>query len=287
MNPASQNEIENSAIMWKQHDSWVPIVSSLVRPILKSNALSRIRARDTSNLYADDPDWLGLLEVELKSCAADELVFLLAEQLRKHRVRTFHGCRPTNIESYYKNGIRVHRRAELAAQVHALVMSDDRLKWMRNQIYERIEKFDSVIDEGATYLVLDDRPLIHDSGHYLIYGSEWIACVLGEGNRQPLLERGIPTLIEVELPLNTNPDQGNEDIAKHMLTAWVRYVAHRPAEPVRVDFSFKLQHGVPASMIVGHSHPAEIRDPWDKRRIYRVNSSLCPMCKHGQIPAPH
>jgi len=70
------------------------------------------------------------------------------------------------------------------------------------KIDERIARFDDADrDTGRLYVALDDRGLIDGGGHYLLYGIEWMPCILGFEAHHALLRWGSPTIIQIEMPI--------------------------------------------------------------------------------------
>jgi hypothetical protein len=59
--------------------------------------------------------------------------------------------------------------------------------------------------------------LLKRAAHYLIYGSEWVSAVLGAAGRRVLLQRGAPTLLEIDLPLRMSSVQTRTELATKML----------------------------------------------------------------------
>ncbi|WP_247558689.1 hypothetical protein [Bradyrhizobium sp. 138] len=91
--------------------------------------------------------------------------------------------------------------AALKKQLHAIVEAHSELQYLRKRLPEAIAQFDDDHEEGLLYVVADDQALVNEANHYLIYGSEWISAVLGHTYRHVLKETGVPTLLEIDLPL--------------------------------------------------------------------------------------
>src|SRR3954454_22335970 len=155
-------------LVWADHRTWVPPLTDFLRSRLKRGTMARLRAADTEDFYADDPEWLKLLDHELRG-ELDEVKKELADALRGSRVRVFHGCRTDDAGVYFREGLKVHRWDELIAQVRALVDADEHRRDRKSVIEQTIAELGNYrnLDEGHSYVVLDERPLIEDSAHYL------------------------------------------------------------------------------------------------------------------------
>jgi hypothetical protein len=166
----------------------------------------------------------------------------------------------------------------MTTKLKAIVDGSEDLAWMRDQIDAAIAEIDNTLDVGSVYVVADDTALLKYAGHYLIYGSEWISAVLGEAGRKVLLQRGAPTLLRIDLPLDATDIYTRTALATRMLREWTRLACNRPDWSALIDFSFCLRADVPPAWIVSHSHPAELRDPLNRERIYRADVVTCAYC---------
>jgi hypothetical protein len=202
----------------------------------------------------------------------------LADALEHSVLRTFHGCRTDDARSYFELGIRIHNRDAMTTQLRSLVETHEELFWLRTRLDDAIARIDNTIDNGRLYVVADDTSLLDYAAHYLIYGSEWIAAVLGGGYRHVLLKTGTPTLLEIDLPLRVSSTGIRKELANKMLAEWTRHACNRPDWHAPIDFTFGLHADIPPAWIVGHTHPAELRDPLKQRQLYRSPRTTCAYC---------
>jgi hypothetical protein len=166
----------------------------------------------------------------------------------------------------------------MTAQLKAIVAGSDELAWMRDRVDTAIAEIENELDSGRVYVVADDAVLLKHAAHYLIYGSEWISAILGAAGRRVLLQRGVPTVLEIDLPLRMSSMQTRTELATKMLREWTRLACNRPDWSSPIDFSFRLRTDIPAAWIVRHSHPAELRDPLEQGRIYHSRVLTCAHC---------
>jgi len=263
--------------IWKLADTWTPQLTAWLKPRFRSDGMRRLKPGRFRDLCWDDSVWSDLLGRCLVA-DFDYHAAALANALDHAVMRTFHGCRTDDAGSYFQDGLRVHDRTVMTAQVRAIVDGSQELAWMRDRVDAAIAEIENELDPGRLYVVADDAVLLKHAAHYMIYGSEWISAVLGAAGRRVLLDRGVPTLLEIDLPLGMSSMQTRTELATKMLREWTRQACNRPDWSAPIDFSFCLRTDIPPAWIVGHSHPAELRDPLEQGRIYRSRVVTCAHC---------
>ncbi len=209
------------SVIWGDFYTWDPIIQFALGSEVAEAVIVAIRAADTSNYPRDGSDWINLLgKILVRS--PEELQIMLADELSSKALRTYHGCRPDDLNTYLTQGIRIHRHGEMEERVRELVRSDPRLAGV--DIEKRISEIPREYDQGKIFLTFDGKMLVEQAGHYLIYGSEWISVVLGAENRYLLLERGTPTLIHIDLPASMVSRSILEGYARDLLGEWAKQI---------------------------------------------------------------
>ncbi|WP_133121827.1 hypothetical protein [Pleomorphomonas carboxyditropha] len=239
--------------------------------------MRRLRPGVYRDICWDDSEWSDILEKSVRG-NFDSYTEELADSLKHAIMRTFHGCRTDDAGIYFREGLRLHDRREMTAKLRTIIEENAELHWMRDRVDEAIREVDNTLDEGRLYVVADDTVLLKHAAHYLIYGSEWITAVLGGPGHRVLKNIGVPTLLEIDLPLSMSTSQTRTELAVKMLNEWTRFTCNAPDWSAPIDFSFCLRADVPASCIVGHSHPAELHDPLNGRALYRPLKTACAYC---------
>lgn len=268
----------NIIIDWKSPKSWAPVVSRWLRPYLNERGIRHLQRLGEQDLCWDDFEWLKRTEKVLLSDVA-LVIGSLANALKLAIVRTYHGCRTDDAGLYQRAGIRLNNPVVLADQVRRIVTEEARLAYLRPTIERRLQEFDCTDrDFGRLYLVIDDRGLTNCAGHYLLYGSEWIQCVLGFEAHETLRRRGIPTVLFVDLPLCIVTLHEREQLARALLQEWTRIKVNRPDWVPELDFTFCLRQDIPGAMIVDHFHPEFVRDPFYQNMKRRIDQRVCPSC---------
>ncbi|WOH59913.1 hypothetical protein [Bradyrhizobium sp. BWC-3-1] len=264
--------------IWKKPMSWMPQLTAWLGPRMRANGLRRLKPGVFRDLCWDDSEWLRVLE---KGLAADLEYHTanLAEAIETATIRTYHGCRTADAGVYHREGLRKHDRAALKQQLHAIVEAHSELQYLRKRLPEAIAQLDDNHEEGLLYVVADDQALVNEANHYLIYGSEWISAVLGYTYRHVLKETGVPTLLEIDLPLRIVSLATRTELAAKMLREWTRLTCNQPDWSAPIDFTFMLRASIPPEWIVGHSHPETLKDSLDSHNTYRSPSTHCEHCK--------
>lgn len=264
---------------WKDQASWVAHLTEWLTPCLRRGALRRLAREPNEHLYLDDPAWVERVAAET-DLDIELLVEDLADDLMGARVRAYHGCRLADAGAIHAGGLKRNDPSVLAEEVRQIVAAEDGLAWLRADLEAKIADFEHrERDTGCLYVVADDRPLAEDSGHYLLYGSEWIQVLLGWGAHDSLRRRGAPTVIALDLPLSVVHSSARTGLASDLLREWGRQQAARDGVSPNLDFSFVLRRDVPSDWIVAHTHPARIRDPFYQMTIRRNPFLDCPHCR--------
>jgi hypothetical protein len=187
----------------------------------------------------------------------------------------FHGCRPTNLESYYTEGFKIANIDELNEIARAMLHASQ-----YPEITEAI--FDEAIAGASRYhdkhlfFVIDEREI---SGHYLIYGSEHIAGIAALIHRAAgidckyILKRsGTPTVFRIALSRALIPNKLIEALASDIRA--IVWDERRREGPPRFDWSFILREPVPYGHVIDHVHPESIPDPHMRNYPYRYRENF-------------
>lgn len=274
---------QRTLIEWKTPGSYTATLSRWLRPWLNGQGIRHLTKLGEQDLASDDTDWLKLTQQVLDE-DVDNVTSFLSDDLSFARVRAFHGCRTADAASYHRLGIRMNDPQLLAQELRDLVHSEDGLAFYRSDIDQRIEMFDSKDrDTGRVHLALDDRVQTDGAGHYLLYGSEWMQCILGFEAHPALRAWGAPTVVLVDLPLSLVTSGTRDELARLLLQEWTRIKVNRPDWVPDQDFTFTLRTAVPPGLVVGHTHPEWIRDPFHGNMRRQNDRLTCPTCAAGAV----
>ncbi|MFZ1083042.1 MAG: hypothetical protein WAO19_14085 [Candidatus Kryptoniota bacterium] len=259
---------------WKEYRIWGKGFGDFLKSISLPNFKTKLK-ENRDEIYCD---WAGPLEElihdEYDSGFYDSEFCEYFTNTYSH-ILTYHGCRASDIQNYYRNGLLT---------LNASIQNRNFKKLFCNGHFNEISKddIDYAIDamgkenrENRLFLGLDDRTLIGRAGHYLIYGSEYITGLvarlserLKKDYRTYLRNIGEPTIFKVKLPISATKNADIINLFPHLFEMWVYNKVKRKSISIALDYSIILRKKIPSEYIIGHYHPDEIRDPLNKSQIY-------------------
>lgn len=130
-------------------------------------------------------------------------------------------------------------------------------------------------DGGKVWLCLDDRVLVKDCGHYLLYGSESLCGIAArlsneyKDYRQVLVGRGTPTIFCCKVPIEYINDWVFDELCGDLLEEIFIYLLESERPFNHLGFSFSLSRNIEPKYIESYYHPEEIRDPLTMQ-LYRL-----------------
>lgn len=184
-------------------------------------------------------------------------------------IRVYHICRPVDPQAYLKQGLHLSDYSELlnqlvinAKQFCGIDLENTHLDYAKDDIGNFHEK--------RVFVVLDDQNIINRSGHYAIYGSEYLVAVavcikskFGIFGKDYLKKFGTPTVYEILLDIDDISEQELND-----LTCAVNNSIFHKGNSDTIDFTFELYKAINAEKIVSLYHPTKIKDPLEKYLSY-------------------
>ena len=130
-------------------------------------------------------------------------------------LRGYHACRPEDIEAYYREGIRaltIHEKRQNAMKIFSKGLDEIVSQEYSGPLKERQD----------VWFGLFQNELMTDSGHYLCYGSEYLAGLAAGfdhsqyGRHHDLLLRtGKPTIFFCDVPIHLVPDVYLDNIQEY------------------------------------------------------------------------
>ena len=195
-----------------------------------------------------------------------------AKRLRQEysAILCYHGARPINIDSYYTKGLMLSNTSELIHYAKKLFNSMSIIPPIQIKEVDLAIKKMNYSNEGLSYLALDNRHLIEDVGHYLIYGSEFIMSIAAQFKKvqriqslQTLKTIGTPTIYKINLPLDFLSQSDLTQLAWH-----IGNMSLYNERPEVINFTFTLMNNLPKEYIIDHYHPKSIVDYHDSASNY-------------------
>ena len=276
---ATLNPWRGRLVHWKDRSTWFEVLSAWIAPHFRKNALDRLSRLRPKDVCWDDSDWLDVVLEPRLLVDIDTAVDLLAEALSGAVLRAFHGCRVDDAGTFHADGIRLNDPAKLTEEVRRIVAEEEDLAWRRATIERDLAAWDArERDTGRLYVCADDQPQLDRNGHYMLYGSEWISAFLGFSGHRALRRRGVPTMIELDLPFELATLNTRREFARKLLQEWVRVLVNDPTFVPKLDFTLILRIDLPPSMIVSHYHPEVLKDPFSRYSRFQTEHPFCPSC---------
>lgn len=259
---------------WKDYSDWEKEFGYFLRSIMPSDFSSKIK------VFADDIycDFAGpfeeLIHDEYDYGFFDDEFSNYFKGTYSH-ILTYHGCRPTNIQSYYQNGMLTLDKSKQNKYFSDIFLNDQFEEVTREDVEFAINEMKKEDRENQLFLGLDDRTLIETAGHYLIYGSEYIMCLaarlsekLGNNYQENLRAIGTPTIFKVKLPVAETENDDIINLFPELYRMWIYNNIKNKNTSVGLDYSFFLKNNITSECIIDHYHPDEIRDYHNKAKIY-------------------
>lgn len=260
--------------VWGDEQSWLADVPQYAGSLLTPKLSARLK-RSRAKCWSDDMEWLG------DDYAVEDFQALFAEHYGG--VRGFHGCRPISIGSYLDKGMLGQSQASILDSFRQL-FSDIPAERLNKAIEALSDRGSS--ERGKIYFCATAETLIEECGHYLIQGSEYLMALaaalcsrLGDGEdyRMRLRKAGVPTIFEVDIPLDYLPPLQREALCRTVLSVWGQYASgvHLGAD---LQPCYIVHRDIEPQHIRDHRHPTVIRDPHMGKSKYHVKGAICDIC---------
>jgi len=260
---------------WRNRRAWLRAIPRYASLILTPDVRKRLE-HARPDCWSDVMDWLPNHE---------HLVPIFCEALWSYytHVKGFHGCRPESLSSYFENGLKGQAVESIVKKFHRIYA--DVPSGLRQRAIEQMHQR-GLSERGRTWLSGDDKKMIEQHGHYIIHGSEYLMALAarmsdgdrwGEDYRLRLRQIGIPTILEVNIPVALIPDVQKREVGKMILSEWGQIRASKPLRRSSAP-CYVVRHDIPAECIKAHYHPAQIIDFHTDNGPY-VNTALtCELC---------
>jgi len=262
-----------SVFDWNNKKLWISDIDIYAKNLLTPKVKNLI-SRSRSECWSDDFSWLPILDGEEQ----------FAEAFRGYydSIRSFHGCRPVNVLTYFSQGVQ-GQISEALHQSFLEIYSDVPKSFLESVVFEFANR--SKAERGKFWVVLGEDELIDNCGHYVIQGSEYLMAMAAslwrydksEDYRLRLRKIGTPTIFEMHVPVACFADAQVSALSRLVLSAWGELVAKKP---LGFDHSpcLTVSGSIDPKYIVSHRHPGIIKDPHFGFVPYINILNKCPAC---------
>ncbi len=244
-------------------------------------------------------EWKPLLEnmfkdnLDPKFESSDQPIDLLIDEnkvdefrRRYSHIRAYHACRPENVSSYYDNGLLLSNKNAQIKRFRSFFLGGKFPELTEEMLQQSIKELAPYsCADGELCLALDDRFIIKHCGNYLIYGSEYLTCLITQlpianTKKYSAVLRGIgtPTFVEIDLP-NTSEYVSDSIICvviDEMIQRWQHCVANSTLDCSYLDCTISILKPLHPKHICSHYHPKKIPDPKMGGKVYDAETG-----KHG------
>ena len=248
-------------LVWREFADWKPRIMTRMSDVITPAVMENVKVGPPEYCHWDDESWQqkALNKAGIKS--QTPLVEMMADRLPQEYdyVRAYHGCRPTDIESYYKSGLLPADPKSLQDLATKYFLNPPRIT--EETLIRAVQVAEGQFRGGKIYFAFDARILTSSSSHYLEYGSEYLAVIAQElrrmtGENCPGLLKtiGIPTIFACDLPISNMPQSVHHLSGKLMVCLFEEFV--RPQwEVPSIDFTITISVKLPPTLIASHYHP--------------------------------
>lgn len=171
-------------------------------------------------------------------------------------IRVYHACRPTNINSYLENGIHDFTREDAYQIAKSTLLQcgaeETEIERVFNESWGK-----SIHHFNRICVGISPEGLLNHSGHYLVYGSEFISGLAVKLSCQHRLKNiGVPTIFICDVEI----DKISPDVLDFIKEGWYYNK--------KWDGGIYLRGNISQDEIVDYIQPKEMFDPIEWR-IYR------------------
>ena len=272
-NPGQPIELPRKVLDWRNRRSWLASIRHYAGHVLTAELRQHL-AQEQPECWSDDLCWLPDSEYILPEFTGSLTSYYT-------HFKGFHGCRPSSVSSYYERGL-LGQNSDLLCDIFREIFSDVPKEDVENAIRQFADRSNS--ERGAMWLVGSDKFLIEQCGHYLIQGSEYLMALAAHLSRSPsgegfrLRQYGIPTILEVDIPVKLVPGAQQVEVAKMILSEWGQLAARRPMGFGDDPPCYVVRQDIPPECVRGHCHPERIIDPHKGHRSYANPLLTCDVC---------
>lgn len=267
----------NKIFVWKKFGEWKPTLEGMFPDIMTPEFKDKVqqKAVDIENREYTEP-----FETLSGQSIESVITFEKTEKFRQiyPYVRLFHACRTKDIQSYKTKGIlpSIAMKDFWIDQFRKIFLSGDYPELTEKMLQDSINKLSSAAKDLC--FVIDDRWIIENCGHYLIYyGGEYLGNLIAnlpiENTKKyesVLRNIGKPTVFEINLPNKSEYISSNilKELIYYMIPNWVYNIAHSKTDMGILRLDIAIDEPLSPKYICSHYPPTKINDPYNENKTY-------------------
>lgn len=258
-------------------ETWRDRIWRMIEDVVTREVRAEFVRNPPEYVVSDDLSWLDDIVLDVTGAPVD-MKDMTADRLsREFRAfRAAHGTRTDDVGQFYENGLRCLRADEIEERARAIFLGGRFPSATEERLQAAIENVEARKltggREGRLYFCADERALLTrsgGSGHYLVYGSEYLYCLgirtIGTWETKRALKSiGRPTMLVCDIPMPLmRPHTLREfagSILEYLFCELVDGLEAHALGP-GAGSALSMTEDLPGSCIIGHYHPAKVHDP--------------------------
>lgn len=254
---------------WQFYASWRGVVWDLLSDVIDDQVRCTFLAEPPQYVVGDDLSWLDQIILKARCETVDSKTLLTDRLVRRFTcLRAVHGTRTDDVGSFYKQGLLPLDPEASHKHVQHIFLNGAFPEINASDIEKAIAAVGHTSRAGRVYFEANERMLLEHCGHYLHYGSEYVAAIAAHLSgprdyRQVLKTQGRPTVFVCDVPLDLMSWKTVREFAGTALEYIFEELlvgSDYVPDPWR-SAGFPIHKPLPESCIVGHYHPSGVRDP--------------------------
>lgn len=258
-------------------DTWRERIWRMLGDLITDEVRAEFIRNPPEYVVSDDLSWLDdiIFDVTGKVVYMKELVAdRFAAEYRAFRAG--HATRTNDVGQFYRDGLRCLRPTEIEDRARLLFLNGQYPHATEAKLQAAIDEIDarktSGGRQGRLYFAADESSLITrigGSGHYLVYGSEYLYClgirVIGEWDtRQVLKSIGRPTMLVCDIPMSMMRPHTLGEFAGMIIEYLFCELAGLDSHALSPGSgsALSMMEDLPGKYIAGHYHPARVHAPY-------------------------
>lgn len=249
-------------LQWPGAAAWIGAVRDRLLQTAGEGAFERSRTWPPGANPAWDELWLEKILGPESRLAPGELVDRLTADLASsyRAVRAFHAGRPLDPDAYLRHGLLLATPERFVREAREVFAGEE------EALATLLPRQDLSLVDGRVGLNLDERFLLHRFLCYTQYGSYFLFALAiqlerttGRPQRHLLRERGVPTVVACDVPLDRLPAANLRQLCCQGIRAALAGTEPNEEEPV-TDHGFSLDRPLPPEHVVACRHPRRLPD---------------------------
>lgn len=258
-------------------DSWRDRIWRMIEDLVTAEVKDAFVGDPPEYVVSDDLSWLDEIIYEVSGRIVNMKELLADRFANEYRAfRAGHGTRTNDVGPFYRHGLRYLRPDEIEDRARAIFLNGQYPLGNEARLQDAIDDVDarkaSGGRQGWLYFAADESNLITrigGSGHYLVYGSEYLYCLgirtIGDWEtRQALKSIGRPTMFVCDIPMSMMRPHTLGEFAGMIIEYLFCELADLPCHALSAGSgsALSIAQDLPGRCIVGHYHPARVHAPF-------------------------